>query len=627
EWIAQLQALAPGCTIYNHYGPTETTVGVLTCRAGAQLPGTRSGTLALGRPLPNSRVYILDGNAQPVAVGEQGELCIGGSGVARGYLNRPDLTAERFVPDPFNEQPGARLYRSGDIARYLPDGNLEFCGRLDHQIKLHGYRVELGEIEATLRGRRGIGDAVVLAREDAHDKQLIAYVVPQRADQPLWDCNPSTVLPDGAPVAHLNKNETDYIYNEIFVLQAYLRHGITLRDGACVLDVGANIGLFTVFANRVARGLRMYSFEPNPAAFACLKANAAAWGTAVKCLPIGLSRDNSSAELTFFEGMSLLSGFHTDAATEREMVKNYVLNQQSEPLGDAQLLAQIEELIDDRLHSTTVPAQLRTLSSVIAEEGIEQIDLLKINVEKSELEVLLGLDADDWPRIRQLVIEVDRQDNLAPIVALLDRHGFEHLVEQDPLLRKTELCYVYAIRPSAEYGRLVRQQRATEHVRRLPAADQDILVPAILREHLKAHLPPHMVPSAYVLMEKFPLTSNGKVDRHALPDPAGDVRQSSVEFVSPQSETEKALAAIWTELLKVDKLGINDDFFDLGGHSLLAIRTVSKIRDAFQVDVTLRNLFESPTVAALAAVIDGLQWLTGEAAPAPDARDREEIEL
>ena len=163
EWIEQLRRLAPNCEIYNHYGPTETTVGVLTYHVGAQLPETPSGKLPLGRPLPNSRVYILDENRQPVPAGVPGELYIGGSGVARGYLNRPDLTAERFVPDPFSKTPGARMYRTGDRARHLPDGNLEFCGRVDHQVKIRGYRVELGRNRSgparagRREGRRGFG--------------------------------------------------------------------------------------------------------------------------------------------------------------------------------------------------------------------------------------------------------------------------------------------------------------------------------------------------------------------------------------------------------------------------------------------------------------------------------------
>lgn len=628
DWIERLRPLSPGCEIYNHYGPTETTVGVLTYRVGPQLPHTQSGTLPLGKPLPNSRIYLLDEEGQPVRIGEQGELCIGGGGVARGYLNRTELTIEKFVPDPFNPDPGGRLYRTGDLARYISDGNIEFCGRIDHQVKIHGNRIELGEIETVLCKQRGVRDAVVLAREDESGmKQLVAYAVPKSANQPLWDNKALYVLPDGSPVAHLNKNETDYIYNEIFVLQAYLRHGITIQDGDCIVDAGANIGLFTVFASRLARDLRIISFEPNPAAFACLKTNAETWGTAVKCLPFGLSRENKSAELTFFEGLSLLSGFHADAATEREVVKRYVLNQQPESTNSEQFGAEISELIDGRLHAKTVTAQLRTLSSVIAEEGIDRIDLLKINVEKSELEVLLGLGASDWPKIRQMVIEVDQRENLEPITSLLERHGFEVLVEQDPLLRKTELCYVYAIRPSATGPRLMRQQPADAHVRTLPLAVEEILTPATLRKYLRERLPQYMIPSAFVLMDKFPLTSNGKIDRKALPTIARENIQPARDFVRPHTETEKGLAAVWAELLKVENIGINDDFFDLGGHSLLAIKSVSRIRDVFEVDLQIRNLFERPTLAGLAEVIDGLAWVTKSKAPTYGAADREEIDL
>ena len=604
DWIERLRTVSPSCEIYNHYGPTETTVGVITHHIEQQLSSTQSGTLPLGKPLPNSRIYILDEQGQAVPIGVQGELFIGGSGVARGYLNRQDLTAERFVPDPFGSDPDGRLYRTGDLARYLPDGNIEFCGRIDYQVKIHGYRIELGEIEGALREQGGVRDAVVLASEDeSGSKQLVAYVVPKRVNQPLWGSKAIHVLPDGSAVAHLNRNETDYIYNEIFTLQAYLRHGITINDGDCLVDAGSNIGLFTVFASRLARNLRIISFEPNPAAFACLQANAEAWGTGVKCLPLGLSSENKSAELTFFEGLSLLSGFYADAEQEREVVKNYEFNKESESQNNEQLAAEISELIDSRLHAETVTAQLRTLSSVVAEEGIDRIDLLKINVEKSELDVLTGLSPEDWPKIRQLVIEVDQQKDLESITALLEQHGFEVLVEQDPLLRKTELCYVYAIRPSVNGPRLIQQQPADAHVRSLPSVDKEILTPATLRKYLKDRLPQYMIPSAFVLMEKFPLTSNGKIDRKALPTFSHENIPAARDFVRPHTEIEKELAAIWTELLQVENIGLNDDFFDLGGHSLMAIKAVSRIRDVFAVDLQTQTLFEYPTIAGLSKVL------------------------
>jgi acyl carrier protein len=272
-----------------------------------------------------------------------------------------------------------------------------------------------------------------------------------------------------------------------------------------------------------------------------------------------------------------------------------------------------------------VSAELRTLSSVIAEEGIERIDLLKINVEKSELDVLLGLTADDWPKVRQLVIEVDLRENLEPITTLLEQRGFEVLVEQDPLLRSTELCYVYAIRPSAAGVGLVRQQASDAHLRSLPPVNEEILSPTTVRKYLSARLPQYMVPSAFVLMDAFPLTANGKIDRQALPSVTSENTRSARESVAPRTETEQSLAGIWVELLKVDHIGIEDDFFDLGGHSLLAIKLVSRVRDVFGVDLPLRNLFERPTVAGLAEAIDALVWLARSHQQPGAAGDREEI--
>jgi len=628
DWIEQLRTLAPDCEIYNHYGPTETTVGVLTYRVDGTLPDTKSGSLPLGKALPNARVSILDAERRPVAAGELGELYIGGAGVARGYLNRPDLTAERFVSDA-----GDRLYRTGDLARSLPDGSIEFCGRIDDQVKIHGYRIEPGEITSVLGEHRGLRDAVVLAREPEGgngDKQLVAYVVPQRAQQPLWAAPSVHVLPDGMAVAHLNKSETDYIYNEIFVLQAYLRHGITIEDGDCVVDAGANIGLFSAFASRVAPNVRIHAFEPNPTVFACLKANAAAYGGAagVTCHPVGLSRDNRSGDLTFFEGMSLLSGLYADPATERDVVKNYVRNQQDGAAGSEHWSSEIGALIDERLQSQSVTVQLRTLADVIADESIERIDLLKINVEKSELDVLLGLGHADWPKVRQLVIEVDLQSNLEPITSLLEQQGFEMLVEQDPLLRSTDLCYVYAVRPSAGRG-LIREQPADAHIRRLPAVDDAILTPTTLRKYVGARLPHYMVPAAFVLMEALPLNANGKIDRQALPLPAADETRAARGTVAPRTDTERALAAMWAELLNVPSVGADDDFFELGGHSLLAIKVVSRVRDVFGVDFPLRNLFERSTVASMAEAIEALGWVSGGRARSTSrpsgAGDREEI--
>ncbi|MER5733124.1 amino acid adenylation domain-containing protein, partial [Streptomyces sp. NPDC002138] len=166
-----------GCEVLNHYGPTETTVGVTTHRPRAAELAAGS-TVPIGRPLGNVRAYVLDGRGEPVPVGVPGELFIGGAQVTRGYLGRPGLTAERFVPDPFG-RPGARMYRTGDLTRRLPDGAIEFLGRLDDQVKIRGFRIELGEVEAALAALAPVAAAAAVVREDRPgDRQLVGYLVP-----------------------------------------------------------------------------------------------------------------------------------------------------------------------------------------------------------------------------------------------------------------------------------------------------------------------------------------------------------------------------------------------------------------------------------------------------------------
>jgi amino acid adenylation domain-containing protein len=174
-----------GTRFYNHYGPTECTVNATICRIVGDWP-------RLGRPVANASVYLLDPGQQPVPVGVHGEVCIGGSGLAWGYLRRPRQTAEKFIPDPFGGEPGARLYRSGDLARLLPTGEVEFLGRIDNQVKLRGFRIELGEIEAALRAQSMIHEAVVLVRDGSEglneaepgERRLVAYVVPRSMEEP-----------------------------------------------------------------------------------------------------------------------------------------------------------------------------------------------------------------------------------------------------------------------------------------------------------------------------------------------------------------------------------------------------------------------------------------------------------
>ena len=299
---------------FNVYGPTEATV-VISYYLCNHLP-ENTASVPIGRPLGKAQLYILDDYWNPVPVGVPGELCVGGNILARGYLNRPDLTAEKFIPDPFSTDGGACLYRTGDLVRYLADGNIEFLGRIDYQVKVRGFRIELGEIEEELNQHPDIQRTVVLAREDRPgEKRLVAY----------W----------------------------------------------------------------------------------------------------------------------------------------------------------------------------------VAAENAEEI----------------------------------------------------------------------------------------------PA-------PKDLQDFLKSKLPEYMVPSVFVQLETFPLTPNGKVNRKALPIPEIERVDPEKAYLAPRNTIEELLAGLWAQVLGVEQVGIQDNFFDLGGHSLTGVKLQSRIKDAFQVDLPLGELFEAPTIAALAELIE-----------------------
>src|SRR5947209_4188029 len=183
ELVQEVRESFPGAGVEIFYGPTETTI-ICAHHETCQGKGKAIEGAMLGKPLSNTRVYVLDEEQRAVAVGVVGELYIGGAGVARGYVKRADLTAERFVPDGVSGRAGERLYRSGDLARCSREGELEFVGRRDEQVKIRGYRIEPGEVEAALREHEGVRDAVVVAREEKGEgagggKRLVAYVVRQ----------------------------------------------------------------------------------------------------------------------------------------------------------------------------------------------------------------------------------------------------------------------------------------------------------------------------------------------------------------------------------------------------------------------------------------------------------------
>ncbi|MBD3307338.1 amino acid adenylation domain-containing protein [candidate division KSB3 bacterium] len=602
--------------LVNMYGITETTVHV-TYRP-LSLQDLERPASVIGVPIPDLHCYIVDSQFQLAPIGVPGELCVGGAGLARGYLNRPELSAERFVAHPWSVLPGSRLYRSGDLARYLPDGDIEYLGRIDHQVKIRGFRVELGEIEAALAAHPAVKEAIVIIREDRPDDQrLIAFLVPDREHAGVIrrllalehaGLLPETAsryeLPNGLLIFHLNKNETDFVYDEIFLDQSYLRHGITLHDGDCLFDIGANIGLFSLFAALSYADLKIYAFEPLPPIFDVLQQNARLYDLNATVCAYGLSDEHRTATFTYYPHASVISGRFNELEQDKEMVSAFLLNQQRTDAQGAALTEQeIDELVAERLVTRTFPCELRPLSEVIREHNVPQIDLLKIDVEKSELDVLRGIQDEDWPKIKQVVIEVhDTEGQLETVTQCLETQGFTVAAEQDTLLQNTRLYTVYARRPGSSQDASTipcSTERLKQWTSRWNSPNQLI---AEMRRTLQQTLPDYMVPSAFVLLEALPLTPNGKIDRKALPAPEGTSQEEA--YVAPRTPTEDIMSAIWADILRLDQVGVHGNFFELGGHSLLATQVISRVREAFQAEVPLRSLFEAPTIAGLADYID-----------------------
>jgi amino acid adenylation domain-containing protein len=333
---------ASGRRFFNAYGPTEATVWSTVAELS-----DNSEKPSIGRPIANTQVYILDSHLRPVPIGVPGELYIGGDGLARGYLNQPELTTFAFIPNPFSDKQGARLYKTGDLAHYRPDCNIEFLGRIDEQVKIRGFRIELGEIEALLNQHPAVREAIAIAKDVSGNKRLVAFVVP-----------------------------------------------------------------------------------------------------------------NSR------------SGFNQDATGTCESA--------------------------DKPASTNPKSKIQNLKS------------------------------ND------------------------------------------------------------------------------------LRHFLKAKLPEYMIPSAFVMLETLQLLPNGKVDRRALKALSTDKTELAEDFIAPRTPTEEAIAKIWAEVLKCDRVGIRDNFFESGGDSLLAVHLIAQIDKQLKQDLPLSALFLNPTVEGLASILgqqaDSIPW-------------------
>ena len=268
------------------------------------------------------------------------------------------------------------------------------------------------------------------------------------ADKQNFNGRPTYTLPNGVQIVQLNQYETDYVYKEIFEDQVYLRHGIQLNDGDTVVDIGANIGLFSLFVMSRCKDPRIYAFEPAPLVYDLLKVNCDAYGSSARTFNCGVSDKTKTATFTFYEKSSVFSSFHSDQSQDRAAIETVVRNMLN---GEAD--EYVEELTADRLRHSTHDCKLLSVSDIIRENQIERINLLKIDAEKSEVDILRGIDERDWPKIDQIVMEIhDRTgETVKRIEQLLNEKGYLCAIEEEKLLERSGLFNLYATRSGASH--------------------------------------------------------------------------------------------------------------------------------------------------------------------------------
>ncbi|GAA0495301.1 hypothetical protein GCM10010361_70880 [Streptomyces olivaceiscleroticus] len=406
---------------------------------------------------------------------------------------------------------------------------------------------DLAEIESVLAGHPAVEEARVLTGDGGEaDGGPVAYVVPARdrasAVRRLAGADPDVLrqvhtLPNGVEMFHQNKSETEFLFEEIFTKLEYLRNGIAVRDGDVIFDVGANIGMYTLFAGLRWPHATVYSFEPVPPLYETLRRNVELHDLPVTALPYGLAAQAGEETFTWYPHNTVVSSSRTTTAATHDVVRSYLRNQFdrcTEGSGDAEAAGDddLDELVEARLSSERFTCRLRTLSEVVREYGVERIDLLKVDVEGAEYDVLQGIDAAHWPLIRQLVVEVhDVDGRLAEVLTLLRGHGYEVTCEQDQLLDNTALHNVYAHRPTADREATDRPAIEEAEPERRWRGRTAFLND--LRADLAAELPGSTLPATLLPVDRLPAHHDGEREQGA--------GLSDLEASTPPARPERIL--------------------------------------------------------------------------------------
>ncbi len=593
DWIPvnlpdQIRSLGNGPRVISLGGATEASIWSILYPIERVDPAWKS--IPYGRPMVNQRFYVLNEALEPCPVWVAGELYIGGIGLARGYWRDEEKTNARFITHP---RTGERLYRTGDLGRFLPDGNIEFIGRADFQVKIRGYRIELGEIENILTQHPAVREAVVTAvGQSQKDKRLVAYIVPEGASQT-----------EGAPldtrIAKGGNGRPDgsaaVLTDPLKRLEFKLQHHAIRQD-----EDKPTYALPKHLASERAR--EAYLARQSYRRFLESPLLLERFGRFLDCL--------SKLEIEH----SPLPKYRYPSAGGLYPVQVYLYVKPGRvagvPGGTYYYHPEQHRLVQISAEAP-IPHDIHTPNNFdIFESSAFSIFLVgRMNA----IAPLYGEASRDFCLLEagymsQLLMEAAAEWDigLCPIGGVI----FDRVREAFGLDEGHEYLHCLcggAIDPAQKrVFSFLDESTASSMMMTLPASAQsgvDELRPENLRAYLAEKLPDYMIPAAFVRLEALPLSSNGKVDRRALPEPEGLPAESGVAFVRPETEIEQTIAAVWREALDTERVGIDDNFFDLGGNSLRIIQVHMKLRERIQKDLALVDLFRFPTIRALSAFL------------------------
>lgn len=372
-------------------------------------------------------------------------------------------------------------------------------------------------IESALARTGRVSTSVVIVEHGARSRpRTLAFVVPAHRELETLPPGNRWLSPSRFELAVQSPTEAAYFHREIFERECYLGDGVTLDDVEVVFDVGANVGMFSLFVASRRPEARIYAVEPAPPLFRLLERNVRAHGIDARLFHCALAARPGRGVLTFYPRSSGMSSLEADPEEESEILRRHVeVAGKAGQEGMDRLMDQLEGFVASRLVRQEIPVPVRTLSELFDEAGVERVDLLKIDVQKSELQVLEGIRDEHWRRVRQVALEVhDICGRLEILRALLACRGFEVAVRQDEDLVGTVLYNVYGVSRRAPVG--APSEAGTAGRPTEPSAVDDPALVAELERGLERELPPAMMPSRIVVLRRLPRTPTGELDREAL---------------------------------------------------------------------------------------------------------------